>query len=168
MPERPPPLRETLRLPGRGRLEVRVDERRLVFRSDGGRAHAFDAHPIFAEPGRFAHVAACDGRSLLIARHESDRLHLFDVERMVFRPVPGFERLRRAEELSLHALGGGYLVITENGVARVDASGRVRWRLDEVTHGWRLLAEADGAVWMRDAAGNVLAYAVETGHEIAG
>lgn len=167
MSEQPPPLRESLRLPGRGRLELRCDERRVVFRTDEGREHCFDAHPIFGESGRLAHAAARDGRSVLMARHQSDQLHVFDAEQLAFLCVPGFERLRRVEELHLHALDDGWLVITENGVALVEPSGRVRWRREGVTSGWRLLAESDEALWLRDGAGNVLGLDGATGREVS-
>lgn len=155
-------------LPGHGRLEVRVDESRVLFHAEHGDVHDFERHPIFSDPGRFTHVAARDGRSAVIARDESDRLYVFDAERMLFRSVPGFDRLRHAEALDLHALEDGYLIVTENGVANIDSCGRTRWRIDAVTLGWRLLAAADGALWMRDASGDVFAYEAETGHELVG
>jgi len=164
--EWPPPLRESLQIPGFGRIELRIDERRVLFISERGEARRFDAHPILDEPGRLTHVTARDGRSALLARDRSDRLHVFDVERLVFRRVSGFERLRDAERLRLHTLGSGYLVISENGIAALDRQGIERWRLDGVTAGWRLLASVEGTVWLRDASGNVLGFDTVTGLEV--
>lgn len=168
MSDLPPPLRETLALPGRGRLELQLDTRSVTFFSDTGAPKRFDAHPIFEDPGDLHHAAAADGRSLLLARHASDRLHLFDADLGVFRSVPGFERLRHSEEQKLHALSGGFLVITENGLAFLDTAGRLRWRMDEVTSGWRLLAEADGVLWVGDGVGNVIGLDAGTGFEVGG
>jgi len=165
---RPPPLREAVEIPGRGRLEVRVDEDRVVFVSNRGEARCFDAHPIVSEPGRLTRIAARDGRSALIARHTSDRLYHFDAGRLTLRSVQGFERLRRSEELSLHGIESGYLVISENGVAALDHSGQERWRIEEVTCGWRLEADAQDILWLRDTAGNVVGIDARTGREVAG
>jgi len=163
--ERPPPLRERVELPGRGRLELRVDERRLLFVPKRGEPRGFDAAPICDEPGGLARAVASDGRSALLGRHRSDHLYVFDAEAPALRPVPGFERLRGSEELRLHAIAGGYLVVCENGVAALDEFGRTRWRMDAVTFGWRLLAEADGVLWLSDASGNVLGIDATTGRE---
>lgn len=167
MSEQPPPLRECVELPGRGTLELRTDERRVVFLPRRGSARRFDAHPIFEEPGRLARVARSDGRSALIARDASDRLYVFDAERQALRPVPGFTRLPRAEVLRLHAVSGGFLVVTENGIAALDETGNERWRIDDVTFGWRLLVDAGEVLWLCDGSGNVLGLDAVTGREAA-
>lgn len=168
MSDWPPPLRESLELPGCGRIELRVDERRVLFISERGEARRFDAHPILDEPGRLAHATARDGRAVLLARDRSDRLHVFDADHLVFRRVSGFERLRDAERLRLHTLGSGFLVISENGIAALDRQGTERWRLDGVTAGWRLLVSVEGVVWLRDGSGNVLGFDAVTGLEVGG
>jgi len=163
--DRPPPLLECLDIPGCGRIELRIDEGRVVFISERGEARRYDAHPILREPGRLAAVTAADGRSALLARDRSDRWHVFDADRLVFRRVPGFERLRDAEEIGLHKLGAGYLVITENGIAALDRYGFERWRIDAVTAGWRVLAMVEEVVWLRDGSGNVIGLDARTGQE---
>lgn len=163
-----PPLREQVELPGRGRLEVRIDEDRVVFEPGGGSPCCFDAHPIVHEPGRLVRAAAPDGCSALLARHRSDRLYLFDAARARLVTVPGFERLQRAEEMRLHVVADGYLAITENGVACLDGRGRTRWRIEAVTSGWRLLAEDGSVLWLRDGAGNVLGLDAATGRDTVG
>jgi hypothetical protein len=157
---------EDVELPGRGRLEVHAEAGQVVFVPLRGAARRLDAAGLLAEPGRLARVASDDGRTALLARHAAERLWVFDAERTALRPVPGFARLRRAEELHLHAVADGYLVITENGVAALDRRGRERWRIDEVTAGWRLLEAAPGVHWLRDGAGNVLGLDAATGEEV--
>ena len=163
-----PPLREQVELPGRGRLEVRIDEDRVVFEPGDGSPRCFDAHPIAREPGRLVRAAAPDGCSALLARHVSDRLYFFDAMRARLVAVPGFERLRCAEEMRLHVVAGGYLAITENGVACLDGRGRTRWRIEGVTHGYELLAEDGAVLWLRDGAGNVLGIEAATGRDTVG
>jgi hypothetical protein len=137
----------------------------VLFISLRGEATRYDAHPILGEPGRLAFVTAVDGRSALLARDRSDRMHVFDADRLVFRRVQGFERLRDAEEFRLHALGTGYLVVTENGIAALDRHGAERWRVAGVTSGWRVLAMLEEVVWLRDASGNVIGLDALTGQE---
>jgi PQQ-like domain len=164
--ERPPPLRESLLLPGCGRLELRTDERRVLYWPERGGVLPFDAHPIFGEPGRLLSALARDGRSLLLARHAGGAFHVFDAARRAFSSLPGFERIPRAEELRLHSLADGWLVLCESGVALLDARGGERWRIEGPTPGWQLLATQDGVLYLRDSAGDVRAVDERSGRDL--
>ena len=151
--------------PGAGCLELDPEARLLVFEARTGERTPFDDHPIFEEPGRLRHAVHPEGRSVLLAREAGDRLHLFDRARVAFRTLPCFERLRRSEATSLYADPGGFLVVTENGIAALDPDGAERWRIAQITHGWRLLDRARGCYWLEDSGGNIVAIDAATGAE---
>ncbi|MCH2186490.1 hypothetical protein MK280_11535 [Myxococcota bacterium] len=166
MPEQPPPLREVVAIPQKGRLEIQVDERRIVFKRSDQTSVLFEDHSIFRDAGSLIYAVAENGKSVLISRHAGDRLYFFDVDLLRFRTVPDFERLPKAESLAIHAVGEGYLVITENGLAMIDRAGEVSWRSTEVTNGWTFLFSRGDTLWLRDALGNVLGRDYLSGEEI--
>ncbi len=75
------------------------------------------------------------------------------------------ERIAHSEQLRIVALEGGFLVIHENGLVRIDEHGTELWRVDRVTVDWQLVGERDGAVWLSDHDGNLLGFDAGTGFE---
>ena len=166
VPEQPPPLREVLTIPQKGWLEIRVDERRILFKRNDQTSVLFEDHSIFRDAGSLIYAVVESGKSVLLSRHAGDRLHFFDVDRSRFTTVPGFERLPKSESMALHAVGDGYLVITENGLAMIDRAGEVSWRSTEVTNGWTFLFSRGDTLWLKDALGNVLGRDYLSGEDI--
>ena len=163
--DQPPPLWEGVTVPSRGWLEIRTDERKIVFERTSHDSLHFKNHSIFNDPGSLTYAAAADGRSVLLGRHASHRLHFFNVGLLQFETVQGFERLPRAESTVLHAIGAEYLAITENGLTLIGSAGQILWRSIEVTMGWQFLVALDETLWLKDGHGNILGLDRASGKE---
>ncbi|MBW2229324.1 MAG: hypothetical protein JRG92_06495 [Deltaproteobacteria bacterium] len=108
---------------------------------------------------------ATDGRYVLSGLRDGDHLELVDVEAERTRHVPLCERILGSETLALHFTSGLFVALTENGVVAVEPCGRERWRISEITFGWRLLASDADALWLADVHDNVFAIDPESGEE---
>jgi hypothetical protein len=102
---------------------------------------------------------------VLEGSRDAEHLELIDRTGERTRRVPLGERLCGSETLALHFVDDVFVALFENGVIAIEPCGRERWRIGQVTYGWRLLSSDEGVLWLADAHDNVLAIDRATGEE---
>ncbi len=105
------------------------------------------------------------GESALLARRCAPQLTLVHAPSASTRLVILGDRLPRVEQLELAAVRDAFVVVFENGLVVLGERGEERWRLEQITYGWRLVDEQEGQLFVSDANGNLLGFDLETGLE---
>lgn len=75
------------------------------------------------------------------------------------------ERIKNAEQLSIHELDDGFVILFENGLLCISETGQEIWRIERTTFDWRFVGARDGAIWVADVHENLLGFDHKTGHE---
>lgn len=152
-------------LPGHGVLQAWRDDAQLAFVSAAGRCTTFGDHPLLHVAKPPVHARHVARGSVLVGHIRCDRLYYFDAVRVALGPIVMVERIPLSEELRIVCAGSLFLALTENGVLAIDLAGRERWRIDQITHGWRFVGAENGHLYLADTNDNLLTFDPATGEE---